>query len=353
MTAHRNGSTRHTAKGTRRHSRPEGKKKADTPRTVAHGATREMDWEQNLKQETGDCATANSTGYWEQKRSCQRVKGPQMPMDLPFWDECFSTSLLYSKPTADWNKGRTVNHPEGQDGSQPPSPGARLSLAPCLVLQHMGANTTAPGEAVLCLGGTGPPQQCPPPQCPTCGATALTPAELQRDQGTGHTLRAPSFENTPGWPVAVLRGLHRPQVWISVAPSDTPYPLGPAGPRTCHQSPGLHRSARSASQHQPRTRVPLRTARRERDRSTRGARAEAAQLLPHAAGTAATGHRSTLAGPCCPGSPRGLCQQQLCSEAREEPRGLASHKLPTASSLTQRGMLNATCSRVLVELHGG
>lgn len=77
----------------------------------------------------------------------QRVKGPHVPMDLPFWDECFSTSPLYSKPSADWNKkGRTVSHPEGQDGSQPPSPGARVLPAPCLVLQRAGANTTAPDK---------------------------------------------------------------------------------------------------------------------------------------------------------------------------------------------------------------
>lgn len=77
----------------------------------------------------------------------QRVKGPHVLMDLPFWDECFSTSPLYSKPSADWNKKwRTVSHPEGQDGSQPPSPGARVLPAPCLVLQNAEANTTAPQD---------------------------------------------------------------------------------------------------------------------------------------------------------------------------------------------------------------
>lgn len=71
-------------------------------------------------------------------------------MDLPFWDECFSTSPLYSKPSADWNKkGRTVNHPEDQDGSQPLSPGARLLLAPVLCCSMLG-RTPQPLDKQCC-----------------------------------------------------------------------------------------------------------------------------------------------------------------------------------------------------------
>lgn len=56
---------------------------------------------------------------------------------------------------------------------------------------------------------------------------------------------------------------HRPQVHISAAASSIPCQLGPAGLHTSPQSPGLHLSARSASQHQQRTRGPLHTEKRD------------------------------------------------------------------------------------------
>lgn len=56
---------------------------------------------------------------------------------------------------------------------------------------------------------------------------------------------------------------HRLRVPVPAALSNTPCQLGPAGLRTSLQSPGLHPSARSASQHQQRTRVPLHTEKRD------------------------------------------------------------------------------------------
>lgn len=75
-----------------------------------------------------------------------------------------------------------------------------------------------------------------PPSTPKTAATILNVAQCLRG-GTEHRLQVP----------------------ISAALSNTPCQLGPAGLHTSPQNPGLHLSARSASQRQQRTRVPLHT----------------------------------------------------------------------------------------------
>lgn len=117
-------------------------------RTAENGAARVTDWEQESEtsdrggiiKETVPQQTAQDIG--SRREAGQSVKGPCVHMDLPFWDECFSTSPLYSKPSADWKKkGRNVSCPEGQARSHPPSlpQGLGWDPAPCLVLQHAGA----------------------------------------------------------------------------------------------------------------------------------------------------------------------------------------------------------------------
>lgn len=109
-------------------------------RTAGNGAVGATDWEQEsetsdrrgITEGTVPQQTARDTA--SRREAGQSVKGSQVLMDLPFWDECFSTSPLYSKPSADWNKkGKNVSRPEDQAGSHAPSPraGALLSLLCC------------------------------------------------------------------------------------------------------------------------------------------------------------------------------------------------------------------------------
>lgn len=51
----------------------------------------------NLKQETGDCATANSTGYWEQKRSWAKGQGATYAQGLAFLGRVFLHLALVFK----------------------------------------------------------------------------------------------------------------------------------------------------------------------------------------------------------------------------------------------------------------
>lgn len=78
-----------------------------------------------------------------------------MPMDLPFWDECFSTSPLYSKPSADWNKkGRNVSHPGDQVRFHLPSSsalGPGWDPAPCPVLNMQIHGHCSSGKDLLRL----------------------------------------------------------------------------------------------------------------------------------------------------------------------------------------------------------
>lgn len=142
-------------------------------------------------------------------------------MDLPFWDECFSTSPLYSKPSADWNKnGRNVSHPESQDGCHPPSSrGGAGALLPVLCCNMQAPGHSSAGTGLLSLSHhpccpcgsvprTGP---CKSPCTPGKRSTILTPHPVSKQGGwaapdtrmcTGGTASCCPHPVLP-WPVTV------------------------------------------------------------------------------------------------------------------------------------------------------
>lgn len=135
----------------------------DGDRTAANGATRVMDWEQ--ESESRDRRLCHSQQHRIPGAEEKLGKGSRGHMCL--WTCLSGTSVspphpCIQSPVLTGTRREGLSVIQGQGGSQPPSPGARLLLAPCPVLQRAGANTTAPGQAEFCLGGTGPPQQCTP-----------------------------------------------------------------------------------------------------------------------------------------------------------------------------------------------
>lgn len=120
------------------------------------------------------CAQQTAQDIGGRTDAGQSDKGPHMPMDLPFWDECFSTSPLYSKPIADWNKkGRNVSRPEGRArATRPPLAGTRVPV-------RAGACSPPAGRAHVCA---------PRPCCPRGSVPGKTPAPRGRGRGPHPTV---------------------------------------------------------------------------------------------------------------------------------------------------------------------
>lgn len=71
-------------------------------RTAQNGAARVTDWEQESEtsdggDNKGDCATADSTGYWEQKRSWTKCQGAMRTHGLAFLGRVFLHLTLVFK----------------------------------------------------------------------------------------------------------------------------------------------------------------------------------------------------------------------------------------------------------------
>lgn len=164
----------------------------DGDRTAANGATRVMDWEQ--ESESRDRRLCHSQQHRIPGAEEKLGKGSRGHMCL--WTCLSGTSVspphpCIQSPVLTGTRREGLSVIQGQGGSQPPSPGARLLLAPCPVLQRAEANRVCLDKQSSAWVGQDHHSNAHqvPPQVPhtVSSATALHTGELCFSVTTAHS----------------------------------------------------------------------------------------------------------------------------------------------------------------------